>query len=214
MNLSDYSGGNTLIMMLSQGEIPLVWKGYVTKMSIMAFALGTYFLFFRNREFNSLQNIFRKSKKIQTKKNECLQEKKTSKKSMIYNGELCPICLNGPQCGVRAYCGHLLCATCLESYCEAREVSTPPPCPLCRAPLDSVTLACEQQESTLSLSNYTKAEINPTEKTLAWIREYNRHRGQIIQKNYKYSKSYVKRIILCIVFLIVFTIITIIESKI
>ncbi|XP_043477379.1 E3 ubiquitin-protein ligase RNF170 [Leptopilina heterotoma] len=214
MNLSDYSGGNTLITMISQGEIPLVWKGYATKMSVIAFALGTYFFIFRNREFHSLRNFLRKSKKIQTKKNEYPQEKKLSKKSKIYNGELCPICLNGPQCGVRAYCGHLLCAACLESYCEARDVSTPPPCPLCRAPLDSVTLACEQQESTLSLTEYTKVEISPTEKTLAWIREYNRHRGKIIQKNSKYSKTFIKRFILCITFLILFTIITIIESRI
>lgn len=90
-----------------------------------------------------------------------------SKKSMIYNGELCPICLNGPQCGVRAYCGHLLCATCLESYCEAREVSSPPPCPLCRAPLDSVTLACEQvspiidPKCNLTLKNFRFGKKKP-----------------------------------------------------
>lgn len=168
MNLSDYSSTKALMMMIPQGEIPLVWKGYATKISILAFALGSYVLIFRNREFPSLRNWFRKSQKRDPNENKISREKILryltikedksfynllikclifllfSKNSLAYNHELCPICLGTPKFGVKAICGHLLCATCLASYCEAREVSAPPPCPLCRAPLDTVTLATEQ----------------------------------------------------------------------
>lgn len=62
---------------------------------------------------------------------------------MTYNGEVCPICLGAPKIGVKAPCGHLLCADCLASYCDVRIAPAPPPCPLCRAPLNSVALACD-----------------------------------------------------------------------
>lgn len=67
---------------------------------------------------------------------------------VAYNGEVCPICLGAPKIGVKAPCGHLLCAVCLASYCDVRvaapaAAAAPPPCPLCRAPLNSVALACD-----------------------------------------------------------------------
>lgn len=62
---------------------------------------------------------------------------------VAYNGEVCPICLGPPKIGVKTPCGHLLCADCLASYCDVRIAPAPPPCPLCRAPLDSVALACD-----------------------------------------------------------------------
>lgn len=62
---------------------------------------------------------------------------------VTYNGEVCPICLGVPKIGVRAPCGHSLCAECLANYCDVRIAPAPPPCPLCRAPLNSVALACD-----------------------------------------------------------------------
>ena len=75
MNLSEYSSTKALVMMIPQGEIPLVWKGYGTKISILVFALGSYFLIFRNREFTSLGNWFRKTKENDTNENEISKEK-------------------------------------------------------------------------------------------------------------------------------------------
>lgn len=62
---------------------------------------------------------------------------------VTYNGEVCPICLGVPKIGVRAPCGHSLCAECLANYCDVRIAPAPPPCPLCRAPLNSVALTCD-----------------------------------------------------------------------
>jgi len=62
---------------------------------------------------------------------------------LTYNGEICPICLGVPKIGVKAPCGHLLCAECLANYCDVRIAPAPLPCPLCRAPLNSVALACD-----------------------------------------------------------------------
>lgn len=62
---------------------------------------------------------------------------------VTYNGEVCPICLGVPKICVRAPCGHSLCAECLANYCDVRIAPAPPPCPLCRAPLNSVALACD-----------------------------------------------------------------------
>ncbi|XP_033221356.1 uncharacterized protein LOC117175703 isoform X2 [Belonocnema kinseyi] len=212
MNLSDYSSTKVLMMMIPQGEIPLVWKGYATKISILAFALGSYFLIFRNRKFPSLQNWFRKSKKSDPNENKISREKILRKNLLAYNHELCPICLGTPKFGVKAVCGHLLCATCLASYCEAREVSAPPPCPLCRAPLDTVTLATEQG-STLSLTEFAKADINSSEKTLAWIREYNHNRGQIAYRKFSYSKFFNRRTALFVNFLTLCLVIALIETR-
>lgn len=70
---------------------------------------------------------------------------------VTYNDEICPICLGAPKIGVKASCGHLLCAECLASYCDVTIKPAPLPCPLCRAPLNSITLACDFVSITFAL---------------------------------------------------------------
>ncbi|XP_011337078.1 uncharacterized protein LOC105279182 [Ooceraea biroi] len=68
---------------------------------------------------------------------------------VTYNDEICPICLGAPEIGVKASCGHLLCAECLANYCDVTIKPAPLPCPLCRAPLNSIALACDYVGITL-----------------------------------------------------------------
>ncbi|XP_020299679.1 E3 ubiquitin-protein ligase RNF170-like isoform X4 [Pseudomyrmex gracilis] len=90
---------------------------------------------------------------------------------ITYNGEVCPICLGTPKIGVKAPCGHLLCAECLASYCDVRLAPAPPPCPLCRAPLNSVALACD-----FAILGPKMLDPN-TIMVQNWIREYNNQGG-------------------------------------
>lgn len=75
---------------------------------------------------------------------------------VTYNGEVCPICLGVPKIGVKAPCGHLLCAECLANYCDVRIAPAPPPCPLCRAPLNSVALAYDFVSITCTSTSFAK----------------------------------------------------------
>ncbi|KAI4480682.1 hypothetical protein M0804_010235 [Polistes exclamans] len=204
MNLTEQTKARTLALIIPRNEISSSsssgWKGYAVKATILVVGFGTYILLYNKRKplFHSskwlLSFLTRKNKSNEengivlhegkdttsefTELQQLQQQQQQQQPSttiLSYNREICPICLGTPKIGVRAPCGHLLCADCLASYCDVRVVTlAPPPCPLCRAPLDSVALACD---FTIISSDITDVKINSDVKS--WIREYNLHRGLI-----------------------------------
>ncbi|XP_011874058.1 PREDICTED: uncharacterized protein LOC105565450 isoform X2 [Vollenhovia emeryi] len=101
-----------------------------------------------------------------------IKELSDDRSIVTYNGEICPICLGVPKIGVRAPCGHSLCAECLANYCDVRITPAPPPCPLCRAPLNSVALTCD-----FAILGSKMLDPNTVMVVQDWIREYNNHQG-------------------------------------
>ncbi|XP_029171781.1 peroxisome biogenesis factor 10-like [Nylanderia fulva] len=149
MNFTGQYKARTLAFIMPPNEGPTSgWKGYALRITAFAVGFGICVLLFRgNSSFGRRWRSFRRNRRTPTVSNvssadlSTTEMKDDDRPTMTYNGEICPICLNTPRMGVKAPCGHLLCAECLASYCDVRIAPAPPPCPLCRAPLKSMTLA-------------------------------------------------------------------------
>ncbi|XP_029676765.1 uncharacterized protein LOC115243711 [Formica exsecta] len=157
------------------------WRGNALRITVLAVGFGICVLLFRrkgsfggrwrNVQIQTDNELDDSSANSSTK----IKELKSDDKSIVtYNGEVCPICLSVPKIGVKAPCGHLLCAECLASYCDVRIAPAPPPCPLCRAPLSSVALACDFAILGPKMSDPNTVMVRD------WIREYNNHRGSMM----------------------------------
>ncbi|XP_025162174.1 peroxisome biogenesis factor 10-like [Harpegnathos saltator] len=117
------------------------WEGYALRVALLALGLSIYILLFKKRNSPGARSSSRGSRDVPDDGDG--DGDGDDDASDHLNGEVCPICLGVPKIGVKAPCGHLLCADCLASYCDVRITPAPPPCPLCRAPLNSVALACD-----------------------------------------------------------------------
>ncbi|KAL2727708.1 E3 ubiquitin-protein ligase RNF170-like isoform X1 [Vespula maculifrons] len=185
MNFTEQTKARTLALIIPRNEISSSsgWKGYALKATILIVGFGTYVLLCKRKPlFRSpkwpLRFLTRKNKSnediVGSEGKEISEFTEQRPTVLAYNREICPICLGAPKISVRAPCGHLLCADCLASYCDVRVALAPPPCPLCRAPLDSVALACD---FTIVSSDITDVKIDASIRT--WIQEYNLHHGLI-----------------------------------
>ncbi|XP_050466031.1 uncharacterized protein LOC126859109 [Cataglyphis hispanica] len=168
MNFTGQYKARTLAFIMPPSEGPTSgWKGYALRTTVLAVGFGICVLLFRKK--GSFCGRWR-NVEIQTELDDSSANSSTKKKELksddrsivTYNGEVCPICLNAPKIGVKAPCGHLLCAECLASYCDVRIAPAPPPCPLCRAPLSSVALACDFVSITTHYFSPITAITSPT----------------------------------------------------
>ncbi|CAL1684983.1 unnamed protein product [Lasius platythorax] len=186
MNFTGQYKARTLAFIMPPSDGPTSgWKGYALRITVLAVGFGICVLLFRRK--GSFGRRWRNLRRNQNRRTRTelddssanssteIKELTSDDRSIVtYNGEVCPICLNAPKIGVKAPCGHLLCAECLASYCDVRIAPAPPPCPLCRAPLNSVALACD-----FAILGPTMLDPN-TIMVQDWIREYNNHRGSMM----------------------------------
>ncbi|EFN75802.1 hypothetical protein EAI_15774 [Harpegnathos saltator] len=169
------------------------WEGYALRVALLALGLSIYILLFKKRNSPGARSSSRGSRDVPDDgdgdgdgdddasdhlNGEAKEFSHGGKGGprVPYDGEVCPICLGVPKIGVKAPCGHLLCADCLASYCDVRITPAPPPCPLCRAPLNSVALACD-----FTIPSPKTLDPNTMVMVQNWIREYNNHRGLMTQ---------------------------------
>ncbi|XP_067211671.1 uncharacterized protein [Linepithema humile] len=176
MNFTEQYRPRTLAFIMPPSEGPISgWKGYALRVTVLAVGYGIYVLLFRKKDSSGGRWSLRRNQNtpIEPDGNSDIEinELSDDRSVVTYNGEVCPICLGAPKIGVKAPCGHLLCAECLASYCDVRITPAPPPCPLCRAPLNSVALACD-----FAILGPKMLDPN-TIMIQDWIREYNNHRG-------------------------------------
>ncbi|XP_011635673.1 uncharacterized protein LOC105426237 isoform X2 [Pogonomyrmex barbatus] len=151
MNFTEQYRQKILAFIMPPVEGPISgWKGYALRITVLAVGVGIYVLLFKRNNSSSRRWGFRGTQETQAKPNDnsSIEIINDDKFKDTY-GEVCPICLGVPKIGVKASCGHLLCAECLANYCDVRIAPMPPPCPLCRAPLNSVALACDFKEKAL-----------------------------------------------------------------
>ncbi|XP_036139040.1 uncharacterized protein LOC114255505 [Monomorium pharaonis] len=177
MNVTEYRM-RTLAFIMPPSEGPISgWKGCALRVTVLAVGFGIYILLFKKKNLSSGRLSLQRTPKIPIEPddnlNTELKELSDDRSVVTDNGEVCPICLGEPKIGVRPLCGHLLCAECLANYCDVRITPAPPPCPLCRAPLNSVALACD-------FAILGPKMIDPdTIMVQDWIRKYNNHRGLV-----------------------------------
>ncbi|XP_011701263.1 PREDICTED: E3 ubiquitin-protein ligase RNF170-like isoform X2 [Wasmannia auropunctata] len=177
MNFTEQYRARTLAFIMPPNESAISgWKGHALRITVFAVGFGIYVLLFKRKDSSSGRWSLRRARKTPIEpdniSNTEMKELSSDDRSIVaYNGEVCPICLGVPKIGVKAPCGHLLCAECLANYCDVRIAPAPPPCPLCRAPLNSVALVCD-----FAILGPKMLDPN-TIMVRDWIREYNNHRG-------------------------------------
>ncbi|XP_020299677.1 E3 ubiquitin-protein ligase RNF170-like isoform X2 [Pseudomyrmex gracilis] len=178
MNFTEHYRARTLAFVVPSSEGSASgWKGYAIRATALAVGFGLYILLVKRKDWSDrIWSVFRRRdasiEPRDNSTNEVKEVNSNNNRSVItYNGEVCPICLGTPKIGVKAPCGHLLCAECLASYCDVRLAPAPPPCPLCRAPLNSVALACD-----FAILGPKMLDPN-TIMVQNWIREYNNQGG-------------------------------------
>ncbi|XP_032690763.1 uncharacterized protein LOC116853696 [Odontomachus brunneus] len=209
MNLTEQYRAKAFAFVAPSSEGPVAgWKGYAFRITLLALGFGIYVLLFRKKNPSGGRWSSRGSRDVSDSGPDDDASGVTRELSdddapvVPYNGEVCPICLGAPKIGVKAPCGHLLCADCLASYCDVRIAPAPPPCPLCRAPLNSVALACD-------FAILSSKTVGPnTIMVQDWIREYNNHRGLMTQGRTALTSRFILLFNILTLFLLVGLIVT------